>query len=101
LENPSAQRLPALMALADKSNEQSLIRPYVALNLEDAFLTLQCFKDEVRELELWLRGQKGKVTGDWLLRVKCLRDLPQMELRNNSTKRKDRIQYSEALARRI
>jgi hypothetical protein len=95
---------PTLMALADESNEQSLIRPYVAPNFDDAFLTSQCFKDEARELELWLKGQKGKVTGDWLLRVECLRDLLQMMPRNNSTqaaKRKDWIQYSEALARRI
>lgn len=94
----------APMLMTGESNEQSLVRRYVAPNFEDAFLSFRSFKDEARDLELWLKGQKGKVTGDWLVRVECLCDLLQMQHRNNTTqaeKRKDWVQYSEALARRV
>ena len=32
---------------------------------EDAFLRFQSFKDEAHS-ELWLKGQKGRVTGNWI-----------------------------------
>jgi len=88
-----------------ESLEQSLVRPYVPPNFDDAFLNCQFFHKEARDLEVWLKNQKGKVTGDWLLRVECLMDLLQMQHRTTTTdesaKRKDWVQYSEALARRV
>jgi hypothetical protein len=89
----------------DISPEDHHIRPYVPPNFEEAFLTCKSFQDEARELEIWLKGQKGKITGDWLLRVECVLDLLRMQHRshntNQATRRKDWIQYSEALARRV
>jgi hypothetical protein len=101
---PANWTAPTLMVQGDESNELSLVRPYVAPDFEDAFLRLQSFKNEARELERWLKGQEGKVTGDWLVRVECLRDLLQMQLQNDVTqaaRKRDWIQYSVALARRI
>lgn len=89
----------------DVSLEDHHIRPYVPPNFEEAFLTCQSFQDDSRELEIWLKGQNGKVTGDWLLRVECVLDLLRMQHRshntNQETRRKDWIQYSEALARHV
>jgi len=52
---------------------------------------------------MWLKAQKGRVTGDWLVRVECLRDLLQMQYRNNcrdqEARRTDWVQFSEALGR--
>ena len=97
---------PTLMALLEPASlENHHIRPYVPPNFEEAFLTCQSFQDEFRELEVWLKGQKGKVTGDWLLRVECLLDLLRMQHRSRNTQQearwKDWTQYSEALARRV
>jgi hypothetical protein len=87
------------------ASEGSLVRPYTPPNFEEAFLARQSFKTEANDLKLWLKGQKGKVTGDWLVRVQCLNDLLQMQLRNTSkeqgARRMDWIKYSEALARRV
>jgi hypothetical protein len=84
-----------------ESLEKSLV-PYVPPNFDDAFLNCQSFHKEARDLEVWLKNQKGKVTGDWLLRVECLRDLLQMQHRNftgKAARRKDWVR--EALARRV
>ncbi|KAA8893515.1 hypothetical protein FN846DRAFT_978478, partial [Sphaerosporella brunnea] len=71
----------------------------------EAFLSHQSFEEEARDLELWLKQQGGKVTGDWLTRVECLRDLLNMQFKNISQdqdgKRKDWIAFSEFLARRV
>ena len=88
-------------------SDQSLVRPYIPPNFEKAFHGRQSFefKNEAHELELWLKGQKGKVTGDWLLRVECLRDLLQMQhqtiCRGQEAKWNDWVEYSKALARRV
>jgi hypothetical protein len=87
-----------------ESLEQSLT-PYVPPNFDDAFFNRRSFHKEAHDLEVWLKNQKGKVTGDWLLRVDCLRDLLKMQHRNLTTgeaaRRKDWVKYSEALARRV
>ncbi|KAN0074330.1 hypothetical protein V8E54_008267 [Elaphomyces granulatus] len=93
-------------SLGDGSLEQSpSLAPYVPPNFDDAFLNCQSFHKEARDLEVWLKNQQGKVTGDWLLRIDCLRDLLQMQHRKFTTgeaaRRKDWVQYSEALARRV
>ena len=102
---PDNAESPASVApLGNRSFEQSLA-PYVPPNFDDAFLNCQSFHKEARDLDIWLKNQKGKVTGDWLLRIDCLRDLLKMQHRNFNTgeaaRRKDWVQYSEALARRV
>jgi len=91
--------------MAPQSTDQSLIRPFIPPNFEEAFVNRNSFEDEARDLALWLKSQKGKVTGDWLTRVECLRDLLNMQHRSsnkdNESRRKDWVQYSEALARRV
>jgi hypothetical protein len=98
---PTDWAAPTLMAPLEHPH----IRPYIPPNFEEAFLTCQSFQDEARELQVWLKGQQGKVTGDWLLRVECLLDLLRMQHRSCNThqeaRRKDWTQYSEALARRV
>jgi hypothetical protein len=42
-----------------------LIQALQSPHLEDAFLRFQSFKDEAHS-ELWLKGQKGRVTGNWI-----------------------------------
>jgi hypothetical protein len=83
----------------------SLVRPYIAPGFEDAFLSHKSFKEEARDLDIWLKKQKGKVTGDWLVRVQCVKDLLEMQFKNiyqdQNGKRKDWIGFSEALARRV
>jgi hypothetical protein len=95
---------PTLIA-SPASSEGSLVGPYAPPNFEEAFMASQSFEAEARDLGLWLKNQKGKVTGDWLVRVGCLRDLLHMQHSNISkeqgARRKDWIQYSEALARRV
>lgn len=103
---PADWAAPVLMAAPGYgSSELSLVRPYLPPSFEEAFLSCQSFENEARELELWLKKQKGRVTGDWLVRVECLRDLLQMQHRNicrdQEERRKDWVQYSEALARRV
>ena len=89
----------------DAPMEDHHIRPYVPPNFEEAFLTCKSFQDESHELEIWLKGQNGKIAGDWLLRVECVLDLLRMQHKSRNTnqeaRRKDWIQYSEALARRV
>jgi hypothetical protein len=97
---------PILMASpAVASSEGSLVCPYAPPNFEEAFPARQSFEAEARDLGLWLKSQKEKVTGDWRVRVECLHDLLQMQHSNISkdqdARRKDWIQYSEALARRV
>lgn len=104
--SPSNWESLTLMAPLDQGSlEQSLVRPYIPPNFDDAFLNCQSFQKEASELEIWLKNQKGKVTGDWLMRVECLKDLLQMQHRNIVTeeeaRRKDWVQYSEALSRRV
>jgi hypothetical protein len=55
--------------------EGSPVRPYAPPTFEEAFLVRQSFETEGNDLKLWLKSQKGKVTGDWLVRVQCLSDL--------------------------
>jgi hypothetical protein len=85
-----------------KSLPSSLILPQIS---KKHFLLCQSFKTEAKDLKLWLKGQKGKVTGDWLVRVQCLSDLLEMQLLNTSkgqdARRMDWVKYSEALARRV
>ena len=85
--------------------EESPVRPYAPPTFEEAFLVRQSFETEGNDLKLWLKSQKGKVTGDWLVRVQCLSDLLQVRLLNTSkgqdARRTDWIKYSEALARRV
>jgi hypothetical protein len=54
------------------SLELSLVRPYAPPNFEEAFLNCQSFETEARELGIWLKAQKGRVTGDWFMRIECL-----------------------------
>jgi hypothetical protein len=96
-----------LMAPIEHASPESNdhFRPYIPPNFEETFLSYQSFQDEARELEVWLKGQKGKVTGDWLLRVECVLDLLRMQHRSRNTNKearwKDWTQYGEALARRV
>jgi hypothetical protein len=95
----------SMASLEHGSFGPSLIRLYIPPNFEEAFSKCQSFKDEARDLELWIKSQNGKVTGDWLMRVECLKELLQMHHWNNSkdleARRKDWVQFSEALARRV
>ncbi|KAA8892580.1 hypothetical protein FN846DRAFT_896727 [Sphaerosporella brunnea] len=84
--------------------EPSLIRNHQPPDFDQAFLSHNSFEEEARDLELWLKKQNGKVTGDWLVRVECLKDLLDLQFRkvykDPDGKRKDWINYSEQLARR-
>jgi hypothetical protein len=42
----------------------SLVRPYAPPSFEEAFLNRQSFETEARELGIWLKAQKGRVTAD-------------------------------------
>ena len=55
------------------ASKGSPVRPYAPPTFEEAFLVRQSFKTKGNDLKLWLKNQKGKVTGDWLVRVQCLR----------------------------
>ena len=98
---------PQSLMVQPEQSEQSLIRPYIPPDFEEDFHCFPSFefKNEAHELEVWLKGQKGKVTGDWLLRVECLRDLLQMQhqaiCKDQEARRKDWVEYSKALARRV
>jgi len=82
--HPDHWTAPVLMAAPGHGSlELLLVHPYVPLNFEKAFLCHQSFENEAHELETWLKARKGRVTGDWLVRVECLRDLLQMQYRNN------------------
>ena len=87
------------------ASEGSPVRPYAPPTFEEAVLVRQSFETEGNDLKSWLQSQKGKVTGDWLVRVQCLSDLLQVRLLNTSkgqdARWTDWIKYSEALARRV
>ena len=71
-----------LRCVESASLEESLVPPYIPPSSEEAFLSCQSFKAEAQDLKSWLKSQKGKVTGDWLMRVERLWDLLQMQHRN-------------------
>ncbi|KAN0070298.1 hypothetical protein V8E54_011879 [Elaphomyces granulatus] len=65
--SPANWIAPTLMAPLDPLDtpmEDPHIRPYVPPHFEEAFLTCKSFQDESYELEIWLKGQNGKITGD-------------------------------------
>jgi hypothetical protein len=107
MASPEPEPSPALNSQSEDSTQSgpSLVRSYIAPNFEDAFLSHRSFKEEARDLDIWLKKQKGKVTGDWLVRVQCLKDLLEMQFKNiykdSEGKRKDWIGFSVALSRRV
>lgn len=60
--SPANWTAPTLMAPLDTPMEDHHIRPYVPPNFEEAFLTCKSFQDESHELEIWLKGQNGKIS---------------------------------------
>ena len=74
----------------------------LASDFEDSIQSSISFEAEAQDLDIWLKKNQEQVTGDWLLRVECLRDLLKMKFKKEgSLRRKDWVQFSEALARRV
>ena len=104
---PSPPPVPATHTGAAATATSHAVLPvhsYIPPDFEESFQTASSFEAEAQDLDIWLKKNKEQVTGDWLLRVECLRDLLRVELKKGVSldlKRRDWVHFSKALARRV
>jgi hypothetical protein len=77
------------------------------LDFEYAFFNLENFESEIQDLNMWLKKNKERVTGDWQKRIQGVRDLLVWQgsfqyLSTEVAKRGTKwIEYSESIAVRL